>query len=333
VALAVAIAFPLCSASFAHAAESSQPTKIWRIGYLGAGNPSSTANPSPTWGAFKEALQKRGYVEGTNLSFERRYAMTRADYQPLAQELARLNMDVIVVGSGTAAGAAKAATNTTPIVMAGVTDPVGQALVASLARPGGNVTGIADDQRNLTPKRLELLKAAVPSATRVASLIGNFGSFDAAKDLELGHENAAAAQALGIRLVSIRIDAPQDFENATIAILRERVDALSIADNPTNTILRENIAEFAIQHKLPAIAASRRDAVAGIMMTYGPDYIEIFRNAATYVDKILKGAKPGDLPIEQSSKYELIINLKTAEALGLSISQTLRYQATDVISK
>jgi len=331
VMIAGVTALCLCCTGFARAAESSAPTKVWRIGYLSLGIPSSANGPSPTWAAFKQQLQDRGYVEGKNIAFEQRYAQTRAEYAPLAAELVEGGVDVIVADGGTPTGAARAATTTIPIVMAGATDPVGQGLVASLAHPGGNITGVADDQRNLIPKRLELLKTCVPSVHRVVALYGNFGSLDAASGLALDRENAEAVRTLNISTVGVRIDSPNDFEKATVAILREHPDALSIADNPTNGFLRKQIAQFAVEHRLPTIAASRRDAVAGILMSYGPDYVAIFRNAAISVDKILKGAKPADLPVEQSSKYELIINLQTAKALGIQIPQALRIQATDVI--
>ena len=308
-----------------------QARRVWSIGYLGNTPVTGPANAG-IWEAFRKALQERGYIEGRNVVFEQRFADGKADRFPtLAAELVRLKVDVMVVTNSAAANAAKAATTSIPIVVAGASDPVGAGLVASLAQPGGNITGIADYQSDLVPKRIELLKTAVPKAARVVSLGGNFGTFDAAKYAALASEQAAAAQTLGVTLVRVEINAPSDFKNVTAAIIREHPDALLVRPNPITFVLRRELAEFATAQRLPSIANNREHAVAGILMSYGPNATEIFRNAAVYVDKILKGGKPADLPIEQPTKLEFIVNLKTAKALGLTIPQSLLLRADEVI--
>jgi putative ABC transport system substrate-binding protein len=252
-------------------------------------------------------------------------------FPALAAELVRLDVDVIVVGSGPGARAAKEMTATIPIVMAGTSDPVGAGLVASLARPGGNITGVADYQVDLIPKRLELLKTVAPHATRIAKLFGNFGGFDAAKLAALDTEQDAAAQALGMTLLRFQMNTPQDFDATTAAVVREHPDALLLNPNPTNFVLRHELAAFALKQRLPAMAARREEVLAGMLMSYGPSLADISRNVAIYVDKIFKGAKPRDLPVEQPTKFELVINMKTVEALGLTIPQSLLLRADEVI--
>jgi putative ABC transport system substrate-binding protein len=227
--------------------------------------------------------------------------------------------------------AAKEATTTIPIVMTGASDPVAAGLVASLAHPGGNVTGVADYQVDLIPKRLELMKAAVPSVRRVVNIFGNFGGFDAAKLAALDREQDAAAQALGVTLARVQMNTPEEFGQATRAVLSERPDALLLSPNPTNFLMRRDWAEFVQKQRLPSMAGSREHVLAGIMMSYGVDFADILRTLARFVDQILKGANPGDLPVEQPTKFELVINLKAAKALGITIPQSLLLRADEVI--
>ena len=316
-------------------ATSAQPAgKVWRIGYLGNTPRGSSPEAEKIFEVFLQTLRERGFVEGRNLSFEFRYTEGVVERSPaLVAELVRFGVDVIVIsGGGTpAVRAAKEATATIPIVMVGFSDPVGVGLVASLARPGGNVTGMADLQIDLINKRLELLKAAVPKIARVAFVAGNYSGLDVAKNDALVKERDAAAQAMGVSVLRVSMNTPQDFENATAAIARARPDALLISPNPTNFILRKELAEFALRQRLPTIAARRQEAAAGALMSYGPSIDDIFRKAAIYVAKIFNGAKPADLPIEQPTKFEFVINLKTAKALGLTIPQSLLLRADEVI--
>ena len=309
-----------------------QPTgKVWRIGYIGTA-PLTTPEQAHLWDTFLEALRKLGYVEGKNLAIELRYSGGNIERFPaLAAEMVRLDVDVIVVGSAPGARAAKEATATIPIVMTGASDPVGAGLVASLAHPGGNITGVADYQVDLIPKRLELLKTVAPKVTRVANLFGNFGGFDAAKLAALNAEQDAAAQALGVTLLRIQMNTPQDLESMTAAFVRETPDAMLLNPNPTNFVLRHELAAFALKQRVPAMASRREEVLAGMLMSYGPSLADIYRTGAIYVDKIFKGAKPADLPIEQPTRFELVINMKTAKALGLTIPQPLMLRADEVI--
>ena len=312
-------------------AAAQQAGKVWRIGFI-RHVPATTPEAARNWEAFRQALQESGYIEGKNLAFELRFSEGKIERFPaLAAELVGLKVDVIVVGSAPGAKAAMEATAKIPIVMAGTSDPVGAGLVASLARPGGNVTGIADYQVDLIPKRLELLKTVAPKVVRVANVFGNFGGFDAAKRAAITSEQDAAAKALGVSLLRLQMNTPQDFDATIATIVRERPDALLLSPNPTNLILRNNLAEFALKQRLPTMAARREEALAGMLMSYGPSLTDESRRVAVYVDKIFKGAKPADLPIEQPTKFELVINLKTAKALGLTIPQSLLLRADEVI--
>lgn len=311
----------------------SQPAgKVWRIGYVGNQPRGTSPDGDRIFDAFVQALRERGFVEGSNLAFEFRFAEGVVERAPaLVRELVRLKVDVICIGSGPGVRAAKEATTTIPIVMMGVSDPVGARLVDSLAHPGGNVTGIADLQIDLITKRLELLKAAVPTVAQVALLFGNYSGFDASKVDAVNREREAAAQALGLRLLRVPMNTPQEFENATGIVARAHVDALLINPNPTNFILRQELAAFALRQRLPTIGARRQEAAAGLLMTYGPKVDDIFRKAAIYVAKILNGANAAELPIEQPTSFEFVINVKTAKALGLTIPQALLLRADEVI--
>ena len=306
--------------------------KVWRIGFIGTLPPTTGSDGERIWDAFRLALQERGYVEGKNLVFERRYSEGNIERFPaLAAELVSLKVDVIVVGSAPGVRAAMAASAKIPIVMSGVSDPVGAGLIASLARPGGNVTGMTDYQLDLVPKRLELLKAVAPKALRVANVQGNFSGFDAGKLAALVSEQDAAARALGVTLLRLPMNTPQDFDATIATIVRERPDALLLSPNATNFVLRKELAEFALRQRLPAMAARREEAVAGTLMSYGTSTADMLRGSAAYVDKIFNGANPADLPVEQPTKFEMVINLKTAKALGLTIPQSLLLRADEVI--
>lgn len=319
----------LCAAPLLARAQA--PSKIYRIGLL-TSTPPSTPDASRLNLVFTQALQDRGFAEGRNIVFERRAVEGRVERIPaLAAELVRLDCDVIVVTTGDiGVRALKEVTSTIPIVMAGASDPVRDGFAASLARPGGNITGVASDSLDLIPKQLELLKTAAPAIRRVVFLLGRFGIADAARVADMQRERDAAAKALGIDLIRIEMPTPQDFAAATTAILRERSEALLISPNATNFILRNEIGEFALRNRLPAIAQVREFAIAGLLMSYGNNLTWLFRTMAAYVDRILRGAKPADLPIERAT-FELVINLKTAKALGLTIPQPLLLRADEVL--
>jgi putative ABC transport system substrate-binding protein len=310
------------------AAEAQQAAKVARIGYL-----SSNLAASPhLHDAFRQGLRDLGYVEGRNLVIEYRDAEGKVERLPaLAAELVALKVDVIVTGSTLAARVAKQATRTIPIVLAGVGDPVESELVTSLARPGGNVTGLSTLNAELVGKRLELLKQAVPGVDRVAVLWlpGALGE-RTDKDMLTGAD--VAARALGVRLQFVEATRdPADFDRAFSDMTRARAGALTVL--PSNRFLREHrrLVDLAAKNRLPAVYTSREFVDAGGLMAYGANFADLHRRAATYVDKILKGAKPGDLPVEQPIKFELVINLKTAKALGLTIPQSVLAHADEVI--
>ena len=317
----------LCAMLFALClrAEAQQPTKLHRIGYLlGASSSFYTARID----AFQQGLNELGYTEGKNIVIEYRYADGKADRLPaLAVELVRLKLDVIVATTTPSVLAVKKASATIPIVFVSVADPVASGLVASLARPGGNITGLTILAPELSGKRLELLKEAVPKATRVAFL---WNSANPAQGL-LWKESQAAAQELRLQLQSLEVRSSNDFENAFEAALRERAQALITAPEPLINTHLKRIVEFAAKNRLPAMYAGPEVVDAGGLMSYAPDYTHQYRRAATYVDKILKGAKPSDLPIERPMKFEFVINLKTAKEIGLTISPNVLARADKVI--
>jgi putative ABC transport system substrate-binding protein len=310
------------------AAEAQQAAKIARIGYL---SPNLAFSPH-THEAFRQGLRDLGYVEGRNLAIEYRDAEGKAERLPaLAAELVALKVDVIVTGGGTpTALAAKQATRTIPIVFAGVADPVTSGLVTSLARPGGNVTGSSNLTPELVGKRLEQLTQAVPGVSRVAVLWqpGGLGQ-RTEKDMLKGAE--VAALAVGVRLQFVEARGPENFDRAFSDMTRARAGALTVL--PSNMFINERtrLVDLAAKHRLPAVYGLREFVDAGGLMSYGPNLADLSRRAATYVDKILKGAKPGDLPVEQPTKFELVINLKTAKTLGLTIPPSLLQRADEVI--
>jgi putative ABC transport system substrate-binding protein len=293
---------------------------VYRIGYLTAG--------SGVEEVFRQALRQLGYVEGQNIVIEGRFAERKLERLPdLAAELVRLKVDVIVTITTPAAQAAKNATATIPVVMAGSADPVELGLVASLARPGENISGITDQAIELIPKRLELLKESVPKASRVAVV---WNSADRAMTLRY-RQVEAAAQALGVRVQPFGVRDPSDFDGAFSAMNRERPDAIFIISDALTNIHRKRVLDFAATNRLPAMYEDNRYVNDGGLMSYGPSFSDMWPRAAYYVDKILKGARPGDLPVEQPTRYYLIINLKTAKALGLRIPQSVLIRADQVI--
>jgi putative ABC transport system substrate-binding protein len=279
--------------------------------------------------AFRQGLRELGYVEGQNIVIEYRYAEGRDDrLADLAAELVRLKVDVIVAVSGVGTRAVQHATRTIPIVMAGASDPVGEGLVASLARPGGNTTGLSLLSAELPGKRLEILKETVPQSARVAVLT-NLANPNHASVM---HNLTGAAQALGLHLHVVELRRPDELDAAFAAMTRAGADALFVQGEPVLLDgLRGRIVDLAATSRLPAMYSWRMYVDAGGLMSYGPSLSDMMRRAATYVDKILKGAKPADLPVEQPMKFELVINLKTAKALGLTIPPTLLFQADEVI--
>jgi putative ABC transport system substrate-binding protein len=302
-----------------------QAPKAPRIGVL---HPGAPAAASQLVAAFKQGLREHGYVEGQNIVVERRFAEARAErLSDIAAELVRLKVDVIVTASDVGIAAVKQQTETIPIVMANSTDPVGTGFVASLARPGGNVTGLSNISPELSAKRLELLKEAVPGLSRVAIM----WSPDVRGAVLDYKETENAARSLRLQLQSAEVSRADDFSRAFSALTIRRAEALIVAGSPLTYINRGQIASLAQKNRLPSMSTQREFAYAGGLITYGPNLAEQWRRAATYVDKILKGAKPGDLPVEQPTKFELVINLKTAKALGLTIPPSLLRRADQVI--
>ena len=307
---------------------SSQPAgqKVPRIGYLDGG--SLSAN-SVRLAAFRQGLRELGYVEGKSVAIEWRFADGKADRLPgLAAELVRLKVDVIVTGGAGATRPAKEATATIPIVMAQDSDPVESGFVTSLARPGGNVTGLSTLHPELSVKRLEVLKEMRPKLSRVAF----FGTSTWAGNARGLREAERAAETLRLKLQYVDVLRPTDFEVAFQAARKEQAEAIVMLVwgallNPRRT----EVAELAVKSRLPTVYRDRESVEVGGLTSYGPNIPDLFRRAATYVDKILKGAKPDDLPVEQPTKFELLINLKTAKAMGLSIPQTLLLRADQVI--
>jgi putative ABC transport system substrate-binding protein len=314
------------------AADAQQAGKVHRIGFLG------TVPTNPHYEALRQSLHDLGYVEGRNIAIERRYSEGRAErLLDLAAELVRLKVDVIVVDTcGAPLNAASQATSTIPIVLAACNDDlVATGIISSLARPGGNITGLSELTPELGAKRLELLKEAVPKVRRVAVLWNPAYSERFGPSFRFWTsdwvEARAAAQALGMTLQSVEIRGPDDFETAFSAMTRERADALIAFSDPLFVLHGRRIADLAAKNHLPAVYAYREVVDAGGLFSYGPSISELFRRAAVYVGKILKGAKPADLPMEQPTKFELVINLKTAKALGLTIPQSLLIRADQVI--
>jgi putative ABC transport system substrate-binding protein len=302
-----------------------QSAKDPRIGFLSQFSPSVAA----VWiHAFRQGLRDLGWVEGKNVSIEYRYSQGKSDRLPdLAAELVRLKVDIIVTSASTDAVAAKSATRTIPIVTASAGDPVASGLVESLARPGGNVTGLSQISPELAGKRLELLREIAPKLSSVAVLWNPQGTAS-----PLGwKEIQAPARKLGVQLHSLEARSPDDFGKAFKDATNAHAGAIVVMPDPLFAGNLKRIAELAAKNRLPSIFHLREYADSGGLVTYGPDRTDMFRRAATYVDKILKGAKPADLPVEQPTKFELVINKKAAKALGLTIPQSLLIMADEVI--
>ena len=307
-------------------AEAQQPTKILRIGFLAAATPATAAHLLE---AFKQGLHEHGYVEGKNTVLELRFGEGKAEQFPiLAAELVRLKVDVIVALTNPVIDAVRQATQTIPIVMPAASDPVGAGFVASLARPSGNITGLTGYSPELNGKRLELLKEAFPKLSRVALLLSpNFPG--STLDLK---ETQSAARSLGLRIQPLEVRDDSDIDRSFKAMIKERADALTMfPGHPVLFVNRKKIVELAANHRLPTMYSLIEFVEAGGLMFYGPDLLVGYRRAADYVDKILKGAKPADLPIEQPTKFELVINLKTAKQIRLSIPPNVLARADRVV--
>jgi putative ABC transport system substrate-binding protein len=311
------------AAAWPLAARAQQPRK-YSIGHLSAGSP-----PSPElWAVFLEALRDLGLVKGINVTFERRYAENRLDRLPeLAAELVHLNVEVIATGGTLAALAAQRATTTIPIVMMSAGDPLGSGLVASLARPGGNITGLSLMAPDLSGKRLELLKEVLPQVSRIGILWNAANPYSA----RVFKETESAAQMLRIEVQSIEVRGPDDFNSALPVATQQRVGALITVEDPLTFSHRKRIADFAASAGLPAIYGYREFVDAGGLMAYGTSQTDLFRRGAGYVEKVLRGTSPAGLPVQQPIKFELVINLKTAKALGLTVPATLLARADEVI--
>jgi putative tryptophan/tyrosine transport system substrate-binding protein len=308
------------------AASAQQAGKVYRIGFLGN---DPTIPMTAAGAAFRDGLRDSGFIEGENILIDWRFAEGRADrYAELAATLVRLRMDLIVASSGLSAMAAKQATKAIPIVMMNVTDPVGQGIVASLAHPGGNISGVIEDETaEIAAKRMQLLKDAVPQIAKVAVLMNPDNSADQSQWRQL--EFAARSLKLMLRAAVTR--QASEFESAFAEIERDRPNALIVVNSGLNFTNRTLIMELAGKSRLPAMSNWKETTEAGGLMSYGSNRLYRFRSAAIYVGKILKGAKPADLPVEQPTKYELIINLKTARSLNLEIPRDLLLVADEVI--
>jgi len=311
-----AMLYALCSFATAQ--------QIPRIGYLGGG---SAELEKPWIDAFLHGLRDLGYVEGNNIVLDRRYAAGHYEQLPaLAAQLLALKVEVILAASTPVALSIKKTTTTTPIVMV-VADPVGTGLVASLARPGGNITGLSDFHADLVTKRLELLKDVIPSLSRVA-VLSNPASVTCSTQLK---ELNAASPGLGLKVIAVEAMQPEDFSKNFITIKKDRVGGILVCGDRMLNTHRTQIFELAKKNGLPAIYSAKEYAETGGLMSYGANFPDLYRRAATYVDKILRGAKPADLPVEQPTKFELVINLKTAKQIGLTIPPNVLARADRVI--
>jgi len=307
-------------------AEAQQPKKIPRIGYLGATSPSAIPDRIE---AFRQGLRALGYVEGKNIVIEWRHHEGKVDRLPaLAEELVRLKVDIIITVGPPAARAAKGATVTIPIVMMQIGDPVGSGFVASLARPGGNITGLSTLAPELSGKRLELLKEVVPKLSRAAV----FETSTNPDNAQMLREVELAAKTLGVKLQYLDVLDGKDSEPAFRAAVKGRAEAvLMMVSGPIGNAQRSQLSDLAAKSRLPVIYSGRVDVEAGGLMSYGANLNDLHRRAATYVDKILKGAKPADLPVQQASKFEFVVNLKAAKQIGLTIPPNVLVRADRVI--
>ena len=326
-AAALIVAFSLATLAPPLSAAAPTPAKVPRIGFLAPQSPSPEV--SHLIEAFRQGLRDLGYVEGRNIVIEYRWAHLSFERLPaLAAELVRLNVDIIVAVVTQASLAAKNATGTIPIVMVGVSDPVGSGLIASLGRPGGNITGTSGMAAELVGKQLELLKETLPKVSRVAALWNPTNPVFQALQLR---EAKAAARALRVQLQLLEARGPDELDRAFAAMTRERAGALFVLVDGVFVLHRRRIADLAAKRRLPAVSGLREFAEAGLLMAYGPSQPEMYRRTATFVDKILKGTKPADLPVEQPMRFELVINMKTAKALGLSFPPSVLIRADQLI--
>jgi putative ABC transport system substrate-binding protein len=314
--VAASVAWPL-------AMRAQPPGKVARLGFLRFGPASASAGRVE---ALRTGLRDLGYVEGQNLVIEFRWADTVDQLSTLAAELVHLHVDVIFATSSPEVEAARQATTTTPIVFATHADPVGLGHVASLAQPGGNLTGLSS-LLELVTKGLELMTQAVPHLTRVGVLL----TVTAPSHRPAAHALEAVAPQLGVQLLPVPVRTPEDLEEAFAMLARERVGGVVVVGSTLAVSYRARLAALALQHRLPSMFTSREYVEAGGLMSYAADLVDLTRRAAAYIDKILKGAKPADLPVEQPMKFEFVINLKTAQALGITIPPVLLFQATEVI--
>jgi putative ABC transport system substrate-binding protein len=305
---------------------SQQKAKVWRVGFLAARHLGPLE--SDPFGAFSRGMHDLGYIEGKNLTIEWLSAEGKYERLPeLVAQLIQLKVDVIVAPGPPATRAAQKATTTIPIVMANSSDPVGSGFVKSLAKPGGNITGLSDLSSDLSPKHLEILRTMAPKVTRVAVLV----DFDNPSHAHTLKTIEVAAQKLGVQILPVQGRTPQEAEAAFIIMARQKVEAMIIPGDARLTPQYRQIAELAVKNRWPTISGRLEYAEFGGLMSYGQDVADNFRRAATYVDKIFKGAKPSDLPVEQPTKFELVINGRTAKALGLTIPPSLLISADKVI--
>ncbi len=316
--------FALVALGASPLAAKAQPTgKIWRVGIL-----SSLSGPNELIEAFRDQLRILGYIEGRNLSFEYRWSAGADErLQEMAAELVQLKVDVIVTHAGLPPAAAKRATSTIPIVIAATADPVGQGLVASLARPGGNLTGSSMQSTDLTGKRVQLLREIVPNATRVAVLAMK----GTPATPHLLAQMRAVAQQMGLTLAIHEVNEVGSLTSAFVAMQRAGIQVLIVQQAPFTAANRKLIVDLAAKHRLPSMFDIRGWVDEGGLISYGPNTVEMHRRAAFFVDKIFKGAKPADLPVEQPTKFEMFVNLKSAKALGLTIPQSVLARADEVI--
>jgi putative tryptophan/tyrosine transport system substrate-binding protein len=309
---------------WALAANAQQGNKIARLGFLGT---APASNYAPRVDALRRGLTDLGYVEGKNLVIEFRWFDRVAELPELAAELLRQNVDVVFASSSTEVGALAQVTTTTPVVFATHADPVGVGHVASLAKPGGNITGLTMLLTDLAAKEVEIFREALP----YANLIGVVYTTAAPSHLPALQAVAAAAERLGVRIKLVSVQSAGDFEAAFQTMAQDRLDGFLVIASSLSFSTRDFIAELALKHRLPSMFGTRDNVAAGGLMSYAPDHRDLTRRAATYIDAILKGTKPADLPVQQASKYELVINLKTADALGVKLPESFLLRANEII--
>ena len=315
------LSFSLALCPISLGAQGQRALKVYRIGWLG------TSHVEVLWQAFVEGMRERGWIEGKNVTFERLFSEGRNDRLPaLAAQLVQNKVDLIVTTGTPPSSAAKDATTTIPIVFFAVGDPVGSGLVASLARPGGNLTGASRIGPETTVKQLELLKEMVPKASRIAMFVNDRLPLHAVIRTQV----EPVARSLGVTLIPIQVKAPEDFDAAFATIGREKIDALLIVGEPMIGAQRERIAQLALDHRLPAISPFDLATEAGVLMSYSSSLVDEVRSVPPYVDRILKGAKPADLPVERTTRFYLLINMKTATKIGLTVPPSLLSRADQV---